>query len=105
MTVIDYLTGLSARGTYSHAIYDVVETLLEKEKHGLARDALTAFGFLVITAELLLEQSVSALYLLLLAKLEAVLARLLSAETVRSGRYGTSVHSALFGRASVALQK
>ncbi len=74
MAVVDELTGLGAGCGETGAPHDVVETLLQHPQEVLAGDAGATGGFLVIAAELLLEHAVHGAELLLLAKLDLVVA-------------------------------
>src|SRR5450759_1686343 len=99
------LAGLVARSGEPETVDHVVQPALEQAKEVLARDALLAGRDLIVVAELLLEQTVRALRLLLLAKLDPVLrvTRALAAGHAR--REGTTLDTALVGVAAVALQE
>ena len=70
--VTDQLARLGARRPEAHPVDDVVEPRLQQHQQVLAGVALAARGFLVVAAELALEDAVHALQLLLLAQLRAV---------------------------------
>ena len=76
VAVTDGLTGLLAGAGKAQTEDDVVETALEDAHQVVAGDALALHGEDVVVAELLLENAVDELGLLLLAKLDAVLALL-----------------------------
>jgi len=67
--------------------------------------SLQAAGLLVVTAELLLKQTIVAASLLLLAQLSQVLTLLRSAATVLAGWVCATLNRALFSEASLALEE
>src|SRR5580704_17239320 len=72
MAVENNLASLSARAAEADAPDNVIEPALEHDDKVFAGRAFGTLGFLVEIAELAFEQSVGALDLLLLAKLQAV---------------------------------
>jgi hypothetical protein len=84
---------------------DVVEPGLEHPQQLLAGDARLLCGLLVVVAELLLEQTVVAARLLLLAQLQQVLALLDPATTVLARRVRAALDRALLRQAAFALEE
>src|SRR5262249_32093235 len=72
VAMADQLTGLRPRGRQSQPIDDVVEPPFEELEQRHAGNAARALGGLEVAAELILDHSVNALHLLLLAQLQAV---------------------------------
>src|SRR4051812_19781311 len=105
VAVADPLARLVAARRVAGAEHHVVETLLEHAQQVLAGDALLARGLRVEVAELLLEHSVDATRLLLLAQLEHVLALTDAAPTVQTRRVGPALDRALHRVALGALQE
>src|SRR5581483_2088572 len=106
MAVADELARLRARGGEAEAVDDVVDPRLEHAQEVVARDALAALGrFLVVGAELLLEQAVVPARLLLLAQLQQVLGLLDPAAAVLSRRIRAALDRALLGQAALALEE
>src|SRR3954466_12442571 len=87
------------------AVDDVVEPTLEQLEKVLAGLAGTPVGFLVVTAELLLEHAVDAGALLLLPLLQEVLGVLGATAAVLTRRVGTDLDRALRGLALAALEE
>src|SRR6185503_9547452 len=105
MAVADDLAGLGARGREAEAVDDVVEARLEHAQQRLARDARRLGRFLVVVADLLLEDAVVAARLLLLTQLEEVLRLLDPAAAVLTRRVAAALDGALLGQAALALQE
>src|SRR4051812_13935896 len=72
VAVPDHLPRLSTAAAETHAVYNVVEPLLEHAEQVLARDTGHRAGFLEKVAELRFKQAVVPARFLLLAKLQAV---------------------------------
>src|SRR3954468_7402401 len=87
------------------AVDDVVEPTLEQLEKVLAGLAGTPVGFLVVTAELLLEHAVDAGALLLLPLLQEVLGVLGATAAVLTRRVRTDLDRALRGLALAALEE
>ena len=102
---VDELAGLGPRGREAEPVDDVVEPHLERSEQGLAGHAGPVLGIDEVVAELALEDAVDAADLLLLAKLEAVLADLAAADAVLAGRRRPPLEGALLGVAAGALQE
>jgi hypothetical protein len=99
------LPGLGARSGEPEPVDDVVEAGLEEAEQVLTRDALLPRGLLVIGAELLLEHSVVAAHLLLLAQLDEVLGLLDAPAAVLTWRVAAALDGALLGQAALALEE
>jgi hypothetical protein len=84
---------------------DVVEPELEDAQEVLAGHAGAGLGLLEVVVELALQDAVDPADLLLLAKLEAVVADLAAAHAVLTGRRGTALEGALLGIAARALEE
>src|SRR5581483_3186108 len=84
---------------------DVVEPRLEHAQEVLAGDPVQPVGFLVVRAELLLEQAVVPARLLLLAKLEQVLGLLDPAAAVLARRIAAALDRALLRQAALSLEE
>src|SRR5581483_3537174 len=84
---------------------DVVEPRLEHAQEVLAGDPVQPVGFLVVRAELLLEQAVVPARLLLLAQLEQVLGLLDPAAAVLARRVAAALDRALLGQAALPLEE
>ena len=84
------LAGLAAGGSETCAVHDVVETRLEDLQQRVTGLAGVTIRFLVVTAELLLEDAVGETRLLLLLELQRVLGILGAAATVDTGRVGAA---------------
>ena len=87
MPVSDQLPGLIPRGREAETADHAIKAAFETEQQGLARDSLLLGRLGEIIGELLLQDAVDALYLLLLAKLDAV-----------AGCFRTMVTAVLSGR-------
>src|SRR5688500_3122158 len=96
-----HVAGLGEAGPVDH----VVEARLEDLQQDLTGLARLAVGLFVVTAELLLEDAVDAAGLLLLTKLEQVLAVLGAAAAVLTRRVGPDLDRALRGLALAALEE
>ena len=102
----DQLTGHGAAAAEANAIDHVVQAALQQNQQILAGDALLTVGFFEIMMELVLQNAISALRLLLLTQLQAVLAHLALARlTMLSGRSGALANGAIRAIAFFALQK
>ena len=86
VAVADELAGLGSRRREAHPVDDVVEAQLERAEEALAGHAGAVLGVVEVVPELALEDAVDAADLLLLAKLEAVVADLAAADAVLAGR-------------------
>src|SRR5690606_10555119 len=80
------LTRLCTRGTEAHAVGNVVQAAFEQLQQVFAGRALATGSFLVVAAELLLEDAVKATYFLLLAQLHAVVRQAATTLAVLAGR-------------------
>src|SRR5262245_32327690 len=105
VAVPDELARLCTRTGEPEAVDDVVEARLEHPQQVLARGALPTARLLVRRPELLLEQPVVPARLLLLAKLEQVLALLDPSAPVLSRRVAAPLDRALLGQAALALEE
>ena len=94
-----------ARRREAEAEDDVVEAQLERPEQGLAGHAGVARRLDEVVAELLLEDAVDAADLLLLAKLQAVVADLAAADAVLARRRRAPLERALLGVAAAALEE
>src|SRR3954464_4154619 len=103
--VLDERAGHVAAVREAGAVDDVVEPALEQLEKVLAGLAGTPVGFLVVAAELLLEDAVDARALLLLPLLQEVLGVLGATATVLTRRVGTDLDRALRGLALAALEE
>lgn len=72
--VADELTGLTAGHRKAHAIDDVVQTALDGDEQVVTGLAGSRSGLLIVIMELLFQDTVDELDLLLLSKLDAILA-------------------------------
>ena len=93
-----------ARRREAEPVDDVVHALLERAEQVLAGHAGVAGRLDEVVAELLLEDAVHAADLLLLAKLQAVVADLAAADAVLAGRRRAPLERALLGVAAAALE-
>src|SRR5829696_3316632 len=105
MPVQDHLARLAPGAGESEADQDVVEARLEQSQQVLAGHAGLPAGLGVVVAELLLEHTVVAARLLLLAQLHAVLRLPRAATAVVTGRIRATLDAALVGQAALALQE
>src|SRR5688500_6494457 len=105
VAVADQLPRLTARARETETDEHVVEPALEDRQQVLAGDARLPRRLVVVRAELLLEDAVVAASLLLLAKLDAVLALLLAPTSVVARRVRAALDAALVGQAALALQE
>src|ERR671924_579102 len=105
ITCSDELPGLGGRRGEPEAVDDVVEPRLEQTEQVLAGDPGAPRGLRVVGAELLLEQSVVAARLLLLAQLEQVLGLLDAAAAVLARRVAAALDGALLREAALALEE
>src|SRR5207244_1364276 len=107
VTVTHQLARLVAAERESCTEHHVVEPRLEQAQQVLTRDALHARGFLVIVAELTLENAVDAARALLLTKLHAIalLFRWARGTTVLARRERTLLDGALRRLALGALEE
>src|SRR3954466_7088729 len=96
-----HVAGLGEAGPVDHVVQPRLQDL-EQDLTGLAG---LAVGLFVVTAELLLEHAVDAAGLLLLTKLEQVLAVLGAATAVLARRVGPDLDRALRGLALAALEE
>jgi ribosomal 50S subunit-recycling heat shock protein len=87
--VPDELAGVAAGPGEAGTVDDVVQAALEQLEEVVTGLAAAAAGFLVVADELLLEDAVGVASLLLLAKLQQVLALLDAAAAVLAGGVGT----------------
>jgi len=87
VAVVDHLAGGLAGIAEACTVADVIETALEELKKDNTRDAAAAGCFLIVSAELLLEDTVLETELLLLAKGDGIFGLLLatSADAVLTG--------------------
>src|SRR4051794_31126537 len=104
VAVSDDLPGGRARGREAEPEHDVVHPELERAEERLTGHAGVAGGLDEVVAELLLEDAVHAADLLLLAKLEAVIADLAAADAVLAGRRRAPLEGALLAVAAAALE-
>ena len=74
----DELTGLTAGHRKAHAVNNVIQTALDRDEQVVTGLAGGGSGGLIVTAELLFEDTIDELDLLLFSKLKAVFALLLS---------------------------
>src|SRR5690606_29318893 len=79
------LARLGASGTEAHAVNDVVQTALEQLQQVLAGSALATGSFLVVAAELALENAIDATDFLLFAQLGAVVGLATTTLTMLAG--------------------
>jgi hypothetical protein len=88
VTVVDHLAGCLAGITEASTVADVVEAALEELEEDDTRDTAAAGCFLIVSAELLLEDAVLETELLLLAEGDGVFGLLLAAcaDAVLAGR-------------------
>src|SRR5262245_46888345 len=105
VAVAHLLAGRVTRLGETSAVDHVVEPALEDLEQVLTGLAGLAVGFLVVVAELLLEDAVDAAGLLLLTKLELVLRLLGTAAAVPTRRVRTDLDGALRGLALLALEE
>src|SRR5579863_5920889 len=105
MAVQDQLPGLTSRRGEAEPDEDVVETALKRAQQVLTGDPRLPRCLLVVDPELPLEHTVVTLGLLLLAQLQAILALLLAAASVVSGRVTTALDAALVGQTALALEE
>src|SRR4051795_4258169 len=105
VAVLHELAGHVTAVREAGAIDDVVEPALQQLEQVLAGLAGTPVGFLVVAAELLLEDAVDAGALLLLPLLQEVLAVLGATATVLTRRVGTDLDRALRRLALAALEE
>src|SRR3954467_2401273 len=105
VAVLDELARHVAAGREAGAGAAVVEPTLEQLEKVLAGLAGTPVGFLVVTAELLLEHAVDAGALLLLPLLQEVLGVLGATAAVLTRRVRTDLDGALRGLALAALEE
>ena len=105
VAVGDHLARRRPRRGEPEAEDDVVEALLERTEQCLAGDAGVMRRLDEVVAELLLEHAVDAADLLLLAKLEAVVAHLAAADAMLPGRRRAPLERALLGVAAAALEE
>src|SRR5690625_2010752 len=91
VAVHDELPGVSPGPRETGAVHDVVQAGLENLQQDVAGLTLLAVGFLVVTAELLVEDAVTLPRLLLLVQLVAVLALLLPDAAVLARRVGATL--------------
>src|SRR3954467_11854233 len=105
VAVLDELARHVAAGREAGAGAAVVEPTLEQLEKVLAGLAGTPVGFLVVTAELLLEPAVDAGALLLLPLLQEVLGVLGATAAVLTRRVRTDLDRALRGLALAALEE
>ena len=82
VTMANSLTSLLAGAGEAKAVHDVIQTALKQAHQVVTGDTLGLLGLAEVAAELLLENAVDELGLLLLAKLDAILA-LLAPTTLR----------------------
>src|SRR3954454_22096268 len=105
VAVLHELAGHVTAVREAGALDDVVEPTLEQLEKVLASLAGTPVGFLVVTAELLLEHAVDAGALLLLPLLQEVLGVLGATTAVLTRRVRTDLDRALRGLALAALEE
>src|ERR1700722_9378269 len=105
VAVANQLPRLAARSGKAEAHEHVVQPALEQRQEVLAGDAGLARGLLVVAGELALEHSVVALRLLLLAKLNSVLALFEAAAAVLARRVGAALDATLVGQAALTLEE
>ena len=105
VAVVDELAGLRPRRCEAHPVDDVVEPELEVPEEALAGDAGAVLGVDEVVPELSLEDAVDAADLLLLTKLEAVLADLPAPDPVLAGGRRTALEGALLRVAAGPLQE
>src|SRR5450756_2417006 len=86
-----------SRGRDAKPEDDVVEPELEDPEEVLARHAGAGLGLLEVVVELALQDTVDAADLLLLAKLEAIVADLAATDAVLAGRRRAPFEGALLG--------
>src|SRR6476469_677 len=99
------MAGLRTRRGDAHPVDDVVEPQLERAEQVLAGHAGPVLGVDEVVAELPLEDAVGTADLLLLAKLEAVLADLATTDAVLTGGSRATLEGALLGIAAAALEE
>src|ERR1700752_1082993 len=105
VAVQDQLPRLAPRGGEAQADQDVVKSALQHPQEVLAGHALLARRLVVVDRKLLLQPPVVALGLLLLPQLDSVLALLLTAASVVTGRVGAALNAALVGQTALALEE
>src|SRR6185312_15463882 len=105
VAVADELARLRARGREAEPVDDVVEPRLEHPQQLLAGHARALRGLGVVGAKLLLEETVVAARLLLLAQLQQVLALLDPAAAVLPRRIRAALDRALLGQTALALEE
>ncbi|MCY1452325.1 hypothetical protein D9M71_692370 [compost metagenome] len=97
------LTGFGTSSAKAHTINDVIQTALEQLQQVLAGCTLLGGCFLVVTAELTLENAIDATYFLFLAQLGAVVG--LTATALAVDTWGCFDVALRFQSANAALQE
>jgi hypothetical protein len=105
VAVADQLTCLATRSCEAETDDDAVKAALKKTEQVLTRYAVLTACLFVIDAELTLKDSVVTACLLLLTKLNSVLALLLAAAAVISGRICAAIDGALRRKAALTLEE
>src|SRR4051812_1780472 len=105
VTVGHEVTSLRARSGDAHPVDHVVQPQLQRAEEVLAGHARTVLRIDEVVAELAFEDPVGPADLLLLAKLETVLADLAAADAVLAGRRRAPLERALLGIAAAALEE
>ncbi len=105
MAVKDKLSCLGSGHSKAQSVNDVVKSAFEDGEKVLTGLALSLGGQLEIASELALEKAVISFCLLLFSELRAILRGLAAALAMLAGSVSTALKRALFGKASVALQK
>src|SRR5271167_2792625 len=105
MAVTDELARLAARGREAQPHQHVVQPALEQREQVLAGDPRLPGRLFVVAVELALQHTVVAARLLLLAQLHAILALFHAPPPVLARRVGATLHPALVGQASLALEE
>ena len=74
LPLADELTGLTAGHRKAHAVNNVIQTALDRDEQVVTGLAGSRSGLLIVIMELLFQDTVDELDLLLLSKLDAILA-------------------------------